>query len=477
MIEAGGKNHWLIEVAHLHPAGRAVYLEDSSVSYKELLKEVLIAAEYLSRNEIVRDENVGILYRHDYGFIVLVNALWFLGAVPVPLSTKLTGSELCDQSLKIGIRHIITDDYNSNCISNSEKITKITYSLHLKNEQYSNTPAQFKPDNKALIMFTSGSSGKPKAVVHTFNSLYESIRLSDCFTHYTPEDVLLVSLPMYHVGGFMIPQRALLTGGAAAFPESLQFEDICESLNTINPSIISIVPTTLLRFVEEEIKPNKKLRCAFTGGGPAHDKIILDAFSAGWPAVKVYGSTETCSMVTALDITELPGMVSSAGKTLGAVECKIENAELCIKSPSLFQQYYNDENETRAKLINGYYHTGDFGRIENDFIYIESRREDLIISGGENVSAVEVETSIRLMDMIEEVYVFPTDDDKWGQIVCAAIKPKEGAHLNAEIIKEFLSGIISSYKIPKKFYFVEEIPRNEMGKINKAALLKIIKLL
>jgi len=477
MIAPWGKNHWLIEAAHAHPNTMAVMLEERSLTWRELHKEVLTAAEFLSRNEIVKDENVGILFRHNYSFFIIVNALWIIGAVPVPLNTKLTSSELCEQTAKADIYHVIADEYNSHCMADNDNAATIIYSPGRTGEQYSKAVAQIKPENNALIMFTSGSSGKPKAVVHTFKSIYESVKLTDSISNFQKTDVILTSLPLYHIGGFMMPVRALLAGCAGAYPESLQFEDLCEALSSFNPSIISLVPTVLIRLLEDNVKPSSKLRMAYTGGGPASDSLILNGFNAGWPIVKVYGSTETCSMVTALMPSELPIKISSAGKPLANVECIMYNAELCIKSPSQLKEYYKDAEETSARLINGFYHTGDFGKIDEGYIYIESRRSDIIITGGENVSAKEVETAIRQMDGIEDIHIFPLPDNKWGQIVCAAVQVNPDSGINTESIKEHLSGKLTGYKLPKKYFFLKKLPRTEMGKINLTLLLEEIKTL
>jgi o-succinylbenzoate---CoA ligase len=260
-----------------------------------------------------------------------------------------------------------------------------------------------------------------------------------------------------------------------AFPESLKFESITSSLNEYNPTIISIVPTTLLRFNEKKIAPNKNLRYAFLGGGPAYDDVIINAGLLGWPIVKVYGSTETCSMVTALPIGEIEGRPSCAGKYFDGVILRIKNEELTIETPSLFKEYYKDEIETRNKIKNGEYFTRDFGWIDKDgYLYIESRREDIIISGGENISAKEIESVIKQNDSVEDTSVIPINDRKWGQIVCAVVQFKKGYEINKEELIAFLSCRIASYKVPKKFIFIDKIPRNEIGKINRKELLELI---
>ncbi len=472
MIIIENKTHWLIEAARINQNCKAVFTEQRVLTVRELLREVNQAASYLKSAGIEKGNNIGILYRHNYHFTVIVNALWLIGAVPVPLNTRLTDSELLYQVQLAEINHLIVDEYFCGTLADADNPVKTIFPGESKNELPVSERVQFNPSAPALIMFTSGSSGHSKAVTHTFNSLHASALMYHSLVRPGNDDIFLSSLPLYHIGGFMVFVRALLSGCGAAFPESLQFDDLNEAVESFNPSVISIVPTTLERITALGLRPNSKLKFAFTGGGPAPSELIIKAGALGWPIVKVYGSTETASMVTVLNPDEIPHKPDSAGKPLAGVELKIAHGLLTVKSPSLFSGYLNNNQETAEKLVNGWYNTGDFARIDNNgYLYIESRREDLIVTGGENVSAAEVETSLKKHASIEDVYVFSLNDDKWGQIVCAAIQPAEGETVNSEELKDFLKGILSSFKIPKKFYFPGTLPRNEMGKINRQALI------
>lgn len=486
MIISNTSNNWLLEAAAARPLSRAIISKQATLSFHWLFKRSLDTADYLKGKGITRNDNVGILFSHNYEFFVIVNAIWFLGAVPVPLNTRHTSHEISEQIVQAKIKHLIIDKH----INNSFKLLNfpdIFYYAPPPAEEISlkenNVADIYKPnpDSTALIMFTSGSSGKPKAVVHTFSSIYSSVLLTESFSNFEHDDILLASLPFYHIGGFMVLMRGLISGTAIAFPESLKFNDFTASLTKYDPTIISIVPTTLFRLTKSYIPPNKNLRYAFLGGGPASDDIIIKAISKGWPIVKVYGSTETCSMVTALSFNEIKEKPSCAGKPLHGVELQISpreqtsDEELGIKSPSLFKEYFNDADITHAKIKDGFYFTGDFGSIDEEgYLYIESRREDIIISGGENISAKEVEAVILQNSSIEDTCVVPVDDNTWGQIVCAVVQLKKGCGLTKEELIEFLSGKTASFKIPKSVVFLEKIPRNELGKIKQKELQRLI---
>jgi o-succinylbenzoate---CoA ligase len=476
MIECSNTTCWLFEKAQSRPSAPAVITEDKTITYKELYREALSSAGYFAYSGIAKNDNVGILYRHNYGFYAIVNALWIIGAIPVPLNTKLTPTELAAQIKNADIKYLIVDEYNSDLPGSLDVSQKIVYSHNFKSGDLLPANAPLSAARTALIMHTSGSSGKPKAVVHTFGSLYESVKLTDSLTQLNQHDVLLASLPLYHVGGFMMMIRALLAGASVAFPESLHHDDVCSAIIDFNPSILTIVPTMLLRFNETSFKPNSKLRHTFIGGGPAADNLVLEGVEGGWPLIKVYGSTETCSMVTAVASDGMKNKPGTAGRAMPNVELKIVDEELVIKSPSLFKEYFNNKAETLGKLVNGYYHTGDFGHIDADgYLFIESRREDIIITGGENVSVTEVETVIKQYELIDDAAIFPVDNEEWGQIVCAAVVLKEKGSATSEEIKDYLKGLISSYKIPKIIIILNAIPRTELGKVKRSELVEIIK--
>ena len=493
MISVSNKQHWLIEQSKNQPDKQAVLISERTITYQDLYNECLAAANFLQSKGIQKNEHVGILAAHNYNFYVVINALWFIGAVPVPLNTRLLPEELETQIKQADINFLLIDENLSKQFSQLIFPNKIYFSknsyLEKENQENKILNSQFSILNSSLVMFTSGSSGKSKAVVHTFESLLGSAKAIDSFADLSTEDIWLASLPFFHIGGFMILVRSLIVGSSIAFPDSLEHKNVVYTIQKFLPTHISIVPTTLLRFLNENIHPNANLKYVFLGGGPSEKELILSSVYQGWPIVKVYGSTETCSMITALLPNEIKEKSESAGKVLDENKIKIKSinkndsddfagigevGEIIVSAKSLFKEYYNDNASTSKSIQNGWFNSGDFGLIDKDgYLFVESRREDLIITGGENVSAKEVETAIKSLKSIKDVFVFALQDQTWGQIVCAAIV---SGGLNEREIKNFLKEKIAGYKIPKRFFFLDEIPRNELGKITRAALLKLLNL-
>ena len=489
MIKCGNNFHWLSEQSRLTPDARAIITRDKVLSYSEFHSDVINLADNLVRLGIKEKEHVGILYRHSYFFTVVVNAIWFTGAVPVPINTRCSIDEIRYQIQQAGLKHLLLSEELSEHFSELSFRGKniISESLpgnHSEDKQDFHN-SSFSPLNKALIMFTSGSSGKPKAVVHNFNSLFESVNNLDSFSGLQDRDVWLASLPLYHIGGFMIPVRALLSGGSLVFPDSLRHEDLAGALKEKCPTHLSFVSTTLARFIDDKFVPSKNLKHAFLGGGPATSELCIRAIDNYWPIVKVYGSTETCSMVTALLPEDVKLRPDSSGKVTGSNKITIkdnsgagagiiDHGEILVSSKSLFTEYLNDPKATESVLQNGVFSTGDLGSVDNEgYLYLSSRRNDLIITGGENVSPLEIEETLLSKSSVKDAFVFSASDDKWGEIVCAAVVSENESETE---IKNFLKEKIAGYKIPKRYYFLDHIPRTEMGKVKRGELMKLLNL-
>lgn len=473
--------HWIIEQSEVHSSDFAIISKDKNYTYEEFKNKVIQYLEFLIKKGIKQHHHIGILLLHRYEFYVLINSIWLIGAIPIPINTKNSLNEINYQIEKASIEFIITDSVIANINIPESNIIIINNSyeeLNSSNITFQNNYPKYDANRIALILFTSGSTSNPKPVVHSFKNLFNHVLSIENQFMLTENDRWLASLPFYHIGGFMILIRALISGAAVLFPNSLKHEDIKESIN-LYPTLASFVSTTMKRFLEDNFSFPISLRFIFLGGGPIDNDLVFKCLNKNYPIVKVYGSTETCSMVTAL----LPKdkNYDSVGKpidnsTIINIDKSQQNrfGEILIKSSSILLEYYHDEEYTHKKLIDGFYHTGDFGFVdENGYLFILNRREDIIISGGENVSRLEVEKALLSVRGVKEAFVFGVKDETWGQVVYAAIVANS---ISSNEISKELRKRVASYKIPKKYFFVDSLPKNEMGKILKNQLLKKLNL-
>ncbi|HSD63593.1 MAG TPA: o-succinylbenzoate--CoA ligase [Ignavibacteriaceae bacterium] len=465
-----------------HPA---IISQDIILSYSELENRIKLLAEHFHSLGIKEKNKVVILSSNNPHYVLSILALWEMNACVIPLNTRLADTELTELIINSDADFLL--EHKNEKRNLAVNIPKIIFPVNSKKR-----PAEFKapginPDEISLIMFTSGATGKPRGVMHSLRNLLNSADNSESFLSQKTSDRWLASLPFFHIGGLSIITRTFRFGSTFIIPLSLKNKDLKNAFDFFKPTLASLVSTQLKRLLETGWEPGPSLKHLLLGGGIIEEGLIKEAISAGCKLSNVYGSTETCAFVTENSGANLANKPASAGKALGnnkifIVKNKSENlplqlsGEICIESNSLFHGYYKDEETTAMKLKDGKYFTGDIGFIDSggDLI-IEARRTDLIISGGENVNPVEVENILNKIPEVKESCVFALEDKEWGQIVAAAIVLDK--NISIKDLAENLKGKIASYKIPKRFFPVETIPKTPLGKIKREQIREEINLL
>jgi o-succinylbenzoate---CoA ligase len=451
----------------------SIIKSEISISYHELFNHANQTAFAFSKKGIEKNIYIPLLIEDNYMFIKTVLALWYLGAIPVPINTKLLDEEINSILADYDFKFLIIDKkIELNFRINELEIIDLS-TLEIEDSE-ANSFSSPDLENEAVVIFTSGSSGQPKGVVHTFSSLISNIKNANGILNHKENDRWLASLPFFHIGGFQIICRALFYGCSIILPQSLQTEDLSKTISKFNPTHLSLVSTQLERLIHQKIKPKLSLKVSLIGGGFVDNDLIIEADKLGWNPYRVYGSSETASLITAISANEIKIKPQSVGKAFNDVEIKISNeSEILIKSNSLFKKYLDDEKETSSQLIDGFFRTGDLGFIDDDgFLFIEARRTDLIVTGGENVNPIEVEKAILSIDGVKEVCVFPKPNKTWGQIVACAIVV-ENASFDEKMIKENLKQKLAGYKIPKQFFFTNILPRTSLGKLEREKIRKM----
>lgn len=462
------------------------------ITYGDFEKKINIYSDFLKKNGIKEKDNILIISENNIDFIFIVFALWNLRAVPIPVNTRLTENDIKKIFLFSEAKFVLIEkSLNSKIKFPKEKIIPFPSEEKLKSLCDFNSQQKINLKNTALMIFTSGSTGKPKAVMLSFNNLIQSALTGNQFLKISSNDKLLASLPFYHIGGFSILIRAFLFGASVIVPNSLKINDLISAIEKTKPTHASFVSAQLKKLIEKNIPQIKRLKNILLGGGFISSELIEKALNKKWKISKSYGSTETSSFVTAMDSKELKNNPNASGKALPSNRIFImdkkhkilkenERGEICIKSHSVMKGYFKNENETQKKLLNlmptardNLFFSGDIGYLDkNGFLIVEARRDDLIISGGENINPFEVETRILKYPGISEAFVFGLKDQKWGQIVCAAIVTKKNKKITIEELKNFLKDKLAGYKIPKKIFHFEKFPKTGLGKIKKEEIKK-----
>ena len=457
----------------------AIVDDSRSISYPELTSIINCTAFYYNTKGINKKDYIGIIGENSIEYVIAIFSLWKIGAIPVPINNRLTTREIEDI--------ISASECSSVLISqpveiNLRGVNKIKLEIKSSGEELKGESSA-NPKETAVIIHTSGSRGKPKGVITTNGNLFESYLAANHEFNFSPSDMFLASLPFFHIGGFAIINRAILSGGTLVIPNSLRLDDITNMIAKNNPTVISLVPTVLKRLIERGFTPNSNLRILFLGGGPSDDDLILGGLNKGWPIVKVYGSSETTAMVTACYGENLKQNPASAGKCFNGVDVKIVSSsdgenrigEIAIKGEMICAGYLNFPDIPIRNISDGFYYTGDYGYLDkNKNLFVLSRRKDLIVSGGENIIPQEIEDALNQYPGILESAVFGVEEKEWGEIVCAAIVLGKSVTIDDEEIKKYLKGKLASFKIPKKIFYLDELPKTELGKVQIEALKKLV---
>jgi long-chain acyl-CoA synthetase len=349
-------------------------------------------------------------------------------------------------------------------------------------------------EDVAVVMYTSGTTGYPKGVQlpHRCFFLLDSIPPAGelAWTHWSPEDNNLVAMPCFHVGGLAYAIWAICGGSRQVI---LREFDPATVLRTIGAERITraCIVSTAIRFCLDHPASRtsdlSSLNCIQYGASAMSEETLVQALEVfGCGFVQNYGMTETTGAATylpAADHHQAAGRrLTSVGKPMPGVDIKIVDAmgapvaaeeigEICIRSPANMIGYWNLPEATMQTLIDGYVHTGDAGRFDADgYLYVVDRLKDLIISGGENVSSLEVENALMRHPAVLEAAAVAVPDPRWGEAVKAFVVPRPDTAPTEDEIIAFARTQIAGFKCPKSIEFIDRLPRNGAGKVLKRAL-------
>ncbi len=461
-----------------------IFYNNNRIKFESLLNEIGNYTAHLKNLGITSGDKITVLSGNNPEFIFLLLSIWNLNAIPVPINFKLPFNDIYGLHNSVKAKTIFLHrDTKINCNNLNGNIVSFPFA----NKTPEKYKYEFEPGlkNPALILFTSGTVSKPRGVTLTFKNLITSAKNISQQFNFTKNDKFLASLPFFHIGGFSIIIRALLNGGKIIIPSSLNTKEILTSVNKFNPTVISVVPTVLKRMLDNKTEPNPELKIVFVGGGPSHTGLIKTAFEQNIPVVKVYGSTETASMIAYRSIEKKEDIYAGAipvGNTVFFIENdkkeklgKNEVGEIVIKGDTIADGYFNKENTNAEKFRAGKYYTSDLGYIDDkNELHIVGRKDDIIISGGENINPYKIENALLTHPGITEAAVIGIDDNEWGQKAIAVIVKAGSFELNKSGLKKYLKTRVANFEIPKEFVFINSLPKNELGKVKKSELKTFI---
>jgi len=474
---------------------------ETEISYLALERDANRLANTFLELGVVQGDRVVFFFDKSLFFVVAHLAVQKLGAVSVPLNPGFKRSEmayllgdakaalvLCGSSQEPMIREIAPE--TRTCVIDTQKPYQDLGFFKQPSETHS--PINISPEDPALIIYTSGTTGKPKGAVLTQGNLFHDARNIIQIWEIDSSDVLCHALPLFHVHGLCFALHSSLIAGAHvlmldAFSPETVIPVLLDKKN-FACTVFMAVPSMYAKLLDSQgdrALDFSHIRLWTSGSAP----LLVKDFERikrtfGKEPVEREGMSETgMNFSNPLRGAKKPG---SIGLPLPGLQARIvnpetfqdvkagETGEIWLKGPAVTPGYWQKPEETAKAFVDGWFRTGDLGRVDEEGYYsLTDRLKHIIISGGENISPKEVESVINRFEGVAESSVIGLPDDQWGEKVAAAVVTKPEARVKPEDIHQFCKQHLHNWKCPKEILLVESLPRNTMGKVLKEELKKL----
>jgi fatty-acyl-CoA synthase len=504
----GGIGAWVVRRAARKPGATALVDGDTGhrLSYAGLERSVGGLGGSLHELGLRRGDRVALLMENSPAFVELLLAVANLGAVAVPVNVRLGAAEigylLADSGAvalavsdrfravasaalghgRHGVRWVITEG------EGPELADLATSALPgLRDGPHRGPDPLTRPDDLCVIMYTSGTTGRPKGAMLTHgNMLWNAINMVTVGTGLSGSTVTLAVAPMFHIGGLGLSVLPILyAGGTVVTVRAFDPAGALALLGEHRVTTQFMVPAmwaALSRVPDFDAHDVSSVQFAMCGGAPCPLPVIEFYQRRGWAFLEGFGMTEASPNTLLLDGDFVVSHAGSAGRPFMHVDVRIvdgedhyvgvgEVGELVLRGPNVFAGYWGQPAETAEAMRGGWFHTGDLGRADADgFVTLVDRKKDMVISGGENVYPVEVEQVLHRHPGVADVAVIGVPDERWGETVVAVVVPAPGSPGEAGELIRHTREHLAHFKCPTRVEFVDELPRTATGKVLKREL-------
>jgi len=476
------------------PDKLALIYRGERVTYAEFDARIARAAAILAADGIGPGDIVAVFMKNSAAFLEIAFAASHLGAVFLPVNFRLSGEECAYIVGHAGAKRLYADAEFAPIVAGIDGAVLVGEAAQgdfgrLTAAELPPAPLHArKPADLFRLMYTSGTTDRPKGVMHSYENFYWK-----CMDHVialplTADDTLLAVGPLYHVGAFDLPGIAILWVGGTLVVHR-QFDE-AETLAAIQAERITcawFAPMMVGRLLAFEGAGRYDLSsfkwCIAGGEKTPEDRIraFSTLFTAG-RLIDGFGLTETCSGDTLMEAGKEIEKIGSTGRALAHVEVSIRDdagvalpagveGEICLSGPKVTKGYWRDPEKTAASFHGDRFRSGDIGYLDADgFLFVTDRKKDMIISGGENIASSEIERVIYQMPDVAECTVVGMPDAKWGERPAAIVVVRPGGSLSAGDVEARCRAALASFKVPSRVLFREALPRNPSGKVLKRVL-------
>ncbi len=477
----------LEQLAQLHPEKTAIKAPDGETSYANLFQQSQRYAHYFQQAcKLKPGDRIAILSENTPAFFAVLFAASEIGTIVTPFNWRLSLEELqyatADAEPSILI-HSECYSSQTEILNQSATFRKVSWqSLHEQSAKADITTSQRpKLSDDILLVYTSGTTGRPKGAVLNQQALLASAKMSRDAFSLNAKDQILCSLPLFHVGGLNIQALpGLLEGATVHLQAVFDPQGAIEIIRQQHISQYLAVPTMIAALLKQEQwneVASSNLRCLGTGSMDVPLKQIQQIHDIGVPVVQIYGATETGPV--AIHQTTDNAMASSGSIGIASSECQVRlideqsndvpkgtPGEIALKGENIFSYYWNNLDATKASKADGWYRTGDVARQDAEgYYWFTDRLKNVIISGGENIYAAEVERVLMTAADVSEVAVVGLPDETWGETVAAVIVSVPNQSISAATLAAHCEQTLARFKLPRSYFQLEALPKNALGKV------------
>jgi acyl-CoA synthetase (AMP-forming)/AMP-acid ligase II len=464
-----------------NPHGPAVADSRQQLTNAALRDRVHAAAHQFSGKGIGAGDVVAVKLRNRVEFVIALFAAWRVGAAVTPINPSLTDDEVIRQLTDSAARLLVLDD---DAPTTADVATLAVTDL-ATDPAVAAQPAHDDTSALALLIYTSGTTGSPKGVMLDHANLDAMADMGRHALRIGVADRCLLLLPLFHVNGIVVSVvTPLLAGASVVITDRFDAATFFQVIEREKPSYFSAVPTiyTMLAALPEGVTPDtSSVRFAICGAAPASEELLARFENRyGFPLIEGYGLSEgTCaSTINPIDDPRagtvgkpFPGQRIRIVDTAGADVAVGTDGEVLIAGPNVMRGYLGRPADTARTVIQGWLHTGDIGHLDTDgYLTLAARSKDMIIRGGENIYPREIEDVLVSHPTVLEAAVIGAPDDKWGEVVIAYAAPRPGATIDPNALQALCARSLAGYKRPTAIVVVDAIPKNPVGKTDKAPL-------
>lgn len=485
----GTVRDWLMTRAQT--GGTAFVFPDTqeTLSWAELHESAAAIAKGLTAQGIAKGESLAIIHPNGIdGVTALYGALY--GGFRATMINLAAGPDAITYALDhSGARFALVhpDQRDTFDACSSEHLIALSESDLSQHKPLH----KISPQDHALLMYTSGTTGKPKGVVHTHASLLAGGWTTTIAHHLSPKDRGFCVLPIYHINGLCVSvMGALVSGGSLAMVARFSSSKFWGQADTANVTWFSVVPTIVSHLLHGKNGPSDALRQRLRFGRSASSALAIETQTAfenrfGVPIIETMGLTETAAQILSNPMPPAIRKIGSPGIAFGNevrilssnlddVPCGQEG-EITVRGPNVMQQYLSNPQATAATFHGDWLRTGDLGRMDADgYVFVTGRLKELIIKGGENVAPREIDEALYAHPDVVEAAAFARPCPQYGERIEAAVSLRAGSALKMDVLKEQCKARVGPFKAPDIIHLLDELPKGPSGKIQRLKLVELL---